>query len=131
MQQTSKYQFNLVEGSDDFSPTPLNQNMEKVEELLSELSTAWSPTNPAWELGSANVSEGAVDTVIHTFAFTPSVVIAWAGSYHLGATDGTTTLTLHGTASNGGRCYLNLSGAQLTLTHFYNGPYKIFLLALR
>ena len=34
MQQTSKYQFNLVEGSDDFSPAPLNQNMEKVEEEL-------------------------------------------------------------------------------------------------
>ncbi len=32
MQQTSKYQFNLVEGGDDFSPTPLNQNMEKVED---------------------------------------------------------------------------------------------------
>ena len=37
MQQTSKYQFNLVEGSDDFSPTPLNQNMEKVEALLADL----------------------------------------------------------------------------------------------
>ena len=34
MQQTSKYQFNLVENSDDFSPTPLNQNMEKVEDAL-------------------------------------------------------------------------------------------------
>ena len=34
MQQTSKYQLNLVEGSDDFSPAPLNQNMEKVEEEL-------------------------------------------------------------------------------------------------
>ena len=40
MQQTSKYQFNLVEGSDDFSPTPLNQNMEKVEEALSVLNAA-------------------------------------------------------------------------------------------
>ena len=40
MQQTSKYQFNLVEGSDDFSPTPLNQNMEKVEEKLFSLDTA-------------------------------------------------------------------------------------------
>ena len=40
MQQTSKYQFNLVEGSDDFSPTPLNQNMEKVEEELSGLESS-------------------------------------------------------------------------------------------
>ena len=34
MQQTSKYQFNLVDTTDDFSPAPLNQNMEKVEEEL-------------------------------------------------------------------------------------------------
>lgn len=34
MQQTSKYQFNLVEGSDDFSPAPLNQNAQKTETLL-------------------------------------------------------------------------------------------------
>lgn len=39
MQQTSKYQFNLVDTTDDFSPTPLNQNMEKVEEALSGIST--------------------------------------------------------------------------------------------
>ena len=40
MQQTSKYQFNLVEGGDDFSPTPLNQNMEKVEQELSGLASS-------------------------------------------------------------------------------------------
>ena len=34
MQHTSKYQFKLIEGTDDFSPAPLNQNMEKVEEEL-------------------------------------------------------------------------------------------------
>ena len=34
MQQTTKYQFNLVDTTDDFSPAPLNQNMEKVEEEL-------------------------------------------------------------------------------------------------
>lgn len=34
MQQTEKYQFNLIEGSDPFSPEPLNQNMEKVEGAL-------------------------------------------------------------------------------------------------
>ena len=37
MQQTSKYQFKLIEGTDDFSPTPLNDNMEKVEEALEGL----------------------------------------------------------------------------------------------
>ena len=40
MQQTAKYQFNLVDSSDDFSPAPLNQNMEKVEEELDSLTSA-------------------------------------------------------------------------------------------
>ena len=40
MQQTTKYQFNLVDATDDFSPTPLNQNMEKVEEELDSLTSA-------------------------------------------------------------------------------------------
>ena len=34
MQQTSKYQFNLVDTTDDFSPAPLNQNAQKTETLL-------------------------------------------------------------------------------------------------
>lgn len=37
MQQTSKYQFNLVDGSDDFSPAPLNQNAQKTETLFEGL----------------------------------------------------------------------------------------------
>ena len=39
MQQTSKYQFNLVDATDDFSPDPLNQNMEKVEEQFESVET--------------------------------------------------------------------------------------------
>ena len=34
MQQTTKYQFNLVDATDDFSPAPLNQNAQKTETLL-------------------------------------------------------------------------------------------------
>lgn len=37
MQQTSKYQFNLVDATDDFSPDPLNQNAEKMETALAEM----------------------------------------------------------------------------------------------
>ena len=92
---------------------------------------AYSPTQKPWVLGSATVSESQVDTVIYTFDFTPSLVIAWASSYYLGATDGTTTAMLYGSSSNGGRCYLALSGTQLKLTSFYNGPYKVYFLALR
>ena len=40
MQQTTKYQFKLIEGTDDFSPTPLNDNMEAVESQLSALETS-------------------------------------------------------------------------------------------
>lgn len=39
MQQTEKYQFHLIEGSDDFSPQPLNDNMEKVEEQFQSMET--------------------------------------------------------------------------------------------
>ena len=37
MQQTSKYQFNLVDATDDFSPDPLNQNAQKTETALAEM----------------------------------------------------------------------------------------------
>ena len=40
MQYTSQHQFNLVESGDTFSPTPLNENMEKVEAALSAAATA-------------------------------------------------------------------------------------------
>ena len=38
MRKTETYQFNLVEPSDTFSPEPLNQNMEAVEQALDALS---------------------------------------------------------------------------------------------
>ena len=52
MQQTSKYQFNLVEGSDDFSPTPLNQNMEKVEEQFDVVAEALAALEGAYVTGT-------------------------------------------------------------------------------
>jgi len=38
VQKTEKYQFNMVEPSDPFSPDPLNQNMETLEQALDALS---------------------------------------------------------------------------------------------
>lgn len=67
MQQTSKYQFNLVEGSDDFSPAPLNQNMEKVEEELSGLSTALTQGLEEVE-DSVSVLEDSVDSQLAAVA---------------------------------------------------------------
>ena len=34
MQQTTKYQFNLIDTSDAFSPNPLNENAQKLEAAL-------------------------------------------------------------------------------------------------
>ena len=35
MQQTQTYKLNLIETSDTFSPAPLNENMEKLEDAIS------------------------------------------------------------------------------------------------
>ncbi len=35
MQQTDQYKLNLIDMDDNFSPDPMNKNMEKVEEALS------------------------------------------------------------------------------------------------
>ena len=42
MQHTSKYQFKLIEGTDNFSPGPLNDNMEKVEEQFEAVEEEFS-----------------------------------------------------------------------------------------
>ena len=34
MQQTAKYKFNIIDPSDDFSPKPLNENAQKLEDAL-------------------------------------------------------------------------------------------------
>ena len=39
MQQTETYKLNLMEGSDTFSPQPLNENMEAIEGVLKELAS--------------------------------------------------------------------------------------------
>ena len=74
MQQTTKYQFKLIEGSDDFSPQPLNDNVEKMEEVLTELDTA------------IVVVQSAMDEVAD--AFTPTNMPYVTGSY---TGDGSTT----------------------------------------
>ena len=59
MQQTSKYQFKLIEGTDDFSPTPLNDNMERVEEEFQSVEQAL--TGIQEELGTAGHNLRVVD----------------------------------------------------------------------
>ena len=135
MNYTTNYHLPQWVESDRILMEDFNDAMEALDEGMAEAKTAaeaaYSPTQKPWVLGSATVSESQVDTVIYTFDFTPSLVIAWASGYYLGATDGTTTAMLHGSSSNGGRVYLELSGTQLKLTHFYNGPYKVYFLAMQ
>lgn len=76
MQQTEKYKFNLIETSDDFSPTPLNKNAETAERELarveaqaaakSELTahTADTASHAFVKLGHLRLSDGRSGTVI-------------------------------------------------------------------
>ena len=79
MQQTSKYQFKLIEGTDDFSPTPLNDNMEKVEEELSELNDTVATLMETVDghkmaVGSYQGNDG---TQTINVGFTPAVVLVF------------------------------------------------------
>ena len=74
MQQTTKYQFKLIEGSDDFSTQPLNDNVEKVEELLTELETAYSPNNKPFVVGRYQGTGSSAPTTV-TLGFRPSMLI--------------------------------------------------------
>ena len=80
MQQTTKYQFKLIEGSDDFSPQPLNDNVEKMEEVLTELDTA------------IVVVQSAMDEVAD--AFTPDNLPYVTGSYTGDGSTANRTITL-------------------------------------
>ena len=82
MQQTTKYQFKLIEGSDDFSPQPLNDNVEKVEELLADLGS--EAAEKGFVVGSYT---GTGSPLTITLGFKPRFVIvtgqvaAGAGAY--------------------------------------------------
>ena len=65
MQQTTKYQFKLIEGSDDFSPQPLNDNVEKVEEELVALDAAVNTAQSTADTAQAAAS--MVHYVIGTY----------------------------------------------------------------
>ena len=83
MQQTTKYQFKLIEGSDDFSPKPLNDNVEKVEELFQDMAEtveavqdAYTPDNKPYVIGSYEGTIGnANGTRTITLGFKPSFLI--------------------------------------------------------
>lgn len=88
MQHTSKYQFKLIEGTDSFSPGPLNDNMEMVEEQFEAVEEEFSEvmTNLGSGGNTARISCGSyVGTGTYgagnpntlTFDFRPLLLI-WA-----------------------------------------------------
>ena len=96
MQQTTKYQFKLIEGSDDFSPQPLNDNVGKVEELFQDMAetveavqstadAAYSPNNKPYVVGSYM---GNTSTKTIELGFCPSFLI-------ISGDEGSTSLVGH------------------------------------
>ena len=86
MQHTSKYQFKLIEGTDSFSPGPLNDNMEMVEEqfeaveeeFLEVMTNLGSGGNTARiscgsYVGTGTYGAGNPNTL--TFGFRPLLII--------------------------------------------------------
>ena len=126
MQQTSKYQFNLVDGSDDFSPTPLNQNMEKVEEVLDDMEdaidgvmeAAYTPDNKPFATGSYT---GNLTPTKFTLGFRPSMVII--GRHYSGNDETETVGTCHVFQGNGVTNVLTLDNDGFTVIgDVYNYP---------
>ena len=99
MQQTTKYQFKLIEGSDDFSPQPLNDNVEKVEEVLGDMEdamadaleemetavgAAYSPDNKPYVMGTYT-GNGYRKTI--EIGFKPSAVLISGNLYDSASED--------------------------------------------
>ena len=84
MQQTTKYQFKLIEGSDDFSPQPLNDNVEKVEETLTEFEAVLEEVQEAMEVlpyvTGSYIGDGSTTNRTINLGFKPKFVIITGGS---------------------------------------------------
>ena len=80
MQHTNQYQFNLIESGDTFSPQPLNENMESLDETLSMLNSTvddLSQSHLKIAVGSyvGTGKNGASTPNRLTFPFAPKIVI--------------------------------------------------------
>ena len=76
MQQTEKYQFNLIEGSDPFSPEPLNANMEKTEAALTAQAADTAAQFAALpKIHFQTYTGDAQPSHTHAFPFKPKLVV--------------------------------------------------------
>ena len=82
MQQTETYKLNLLEHSDTVSVTPLNENMEKVEEALEETAAAI----PKLEIGTytGTGTRGSDNKTTIEFGFDPTFVLVWSSTAFFG-----------------------------------------------
>lgn len=77
MQQTTKYQFNLIESTDPIQTAPLNENMEKVELALSDrLHMALGHYQGSGEYGVKHPN-------ILNFDFRPQFLFIWSSGPYI------------------------------------------------
>ena len=102
MQHTNQYQFNLIESGDTFSPQPLNENAEKMEQALAEQALALS-SQIKFKVGTytGTGTLGSTGKTVIKFPFDPKFVLIWGSTAFIGlfAKDGTTRI-LYGNSSN-------------------------------
>lgn len=73
MQYTETYRLNLMEGSDTFSPQPINDNMEAIEGALETLAGGQLRIAAGSYTGSGACGQDSPNTL--TFDFQPKVVL--------------------------------------------------------
>ena len=126
MQQTSKYQFNLIETGDTFSPDPLNQNMEKVESAL-DAARAESAASVSGESASRAAGDAALNQRVQVLEARKIVAgyVEGAGTVNLGFTP----IAVMAQGSGGGGTGIGLStvghGGGVTIVEggFIHGGY--------
>ena len=135
MKQTSNYQFNLIESGDTFSPSPLNENAEKAEEILTglegELSSQIAAVMAAMGSGGSTAriafgswtgdgNYGASHKRTLSFGFKPVLVVVLSGypeqlthmvRSHTASSYGSTTTVEWGDRSVSFWCYNSADGA--------------------
>lgn len=85
MQQTETYKFSLIEGGDRFSPQPLNDNMDKVEQALKDCAqtvTALADSSVKMAFGdySGTGAYGSTTPTALTFDFEPKLLVVSSGN---------------------------------------------------
>ena len=124
MQQTETYKLNLIESSDPFLPNALNENTQKIEEVVDGLEQRVQVFEAKkFVYGTCNATAEGCTVQLE---FTPIVVLI----NQVAATNGSTALTVAGQTASGGLTILE-NGFKFTVGGGYNirsGPYSYIAL---